>query len=483
MNASDIKRGLDQVVGLPKKITDITDNISKGASSLAKMTDRIEKAVTKAWPKNPVKSVVLNTKIENLANSIKSHGEELANKITPISNAADKISKSSDCLKECQAVLKSSSILVDAIVDTASGHFHPRNNEQVFNSFDNQWDSWAKNTNDIFNRLSPDSQTNVLESFAKNNFGNEIFYLGSAIKNNSSGIFGGIADFEDALHQFRGGFHDPVEAAKKIEAGVKGIIRATERVADSINNMIKTYQKGVNGIDKGNPVLSYIGSLHDKPAVFALNKVLTVGVATTVLASDLNDLKAAVNSKNPLAIYSTGKNSYDYIKTVAEKLETGTEAVKNTPVSKNYEKKSKGKGLSNSEIDEKEKKKSDDSYVCSTAKIQCSFGDAIATLTVLPDRTVWLTGQPQANISDHLSMVNIAPFGKCRSVAYPPTGSATATNHGKLTPMPCVPNTPYPWMGGKNDVLIKGKPALLNTSKCRCHCGGIITIIFDGQSM
>lgn len=123
-----------------------------------------------------------------------------------------------------------------------------------------------------------------------------------------------------------------------------------------------------------------------------------------------------------------------------------------------------------------------DSYVCSTAKIKCSCGDKISTLTVLPSRTIWLTGQPQANISDHKSMQNIAPFGKCHTTAYPPTGSATAAAHGKLTPMPCVPNTPFPWMGGKNDVLLKGAPALLKSSTCRCVYGGTITLTYDGQA-
>ena len=122
-----------------------------------------------------------------------------------------------------------------------------------------------------------------------------------------------------------------------------------------------------------------------------------------------------------------------------------------------------------------------DSYVCSTARIKCSFGDRIATLTVLPDRTIWLTGQPQANISDHTPLKNIAPFGRCHTIAYPPTGAATAAAHGKLTPMPCMPNTPFPWMGGKNDVLLKGMPALLKSSKCRCIYGGTITIVDDGQ--
>lgn len=79
-----------------------------------------------------------------------------------------------------------------------------------------------------------------------------------------------------------------------------------------------------------------------------------------------------------------------------------------------------------------------DSYVTSQATIRCSCGDKCAKLTIYPDRTVFLTDKPMANISDHVSMYNIAPFGKCHTVAYPPTGSATAANHGHLTPMPCV---------------------------------------------
>lgn len=123
-----------------------------------------------------------------------------------------------------------------------------------------------------------------------------------------------------------------------------------------------------------------------------------------------------------------------------------------------------------------------DSYVCSTAKMKCSCGDKISTLTVFPDRTIWLTGQPQANISDHISMRNIAPFGKCHTTAYPPTGAATAAAHGKLTPMPCVPGTTICWKNGKNDVLLQNSPALLATSTCRCIYGGVISVVNDGQS-
>ena len=122
-----------------------------------------------------------------------------------------------------------------------------------------------------------------------------------------------------------------------------------------------------------------------------------------------------------------------------------------------------------------------DSYVTSKATIKCSCGDKCAKLTVYPDRTVFLTEKPMANISDHVSMYNIAPFGKCHTVAYPPTGSATAANHGHITAMPCVPGTVSEWINGKSDYIVKGKPALLKSSYCRCQWGGVITITDDGQ--
>ena len=122
-----------------------------------------------------------------------------------------------------------------------------------------------------------------------------------------------------------------------------------------------------------------------------------------------------------------------------------------------------------------------DSYVTSGAKIKCSCGDKLSALTVYPDRTGFLSEKPVANVSDHTSMYNIAPFGKCHTTNYPPTGSATSANHGCLTPMPCVPGTHSKWQNGKNDYIIKGDAALLKSSYCRCCYGGIITIVDDGQ--
>lgn len=110
----------------------------------------------------------------------------------------------------------------------------------------------------------------------------------------------------------------------------------------------------------------------------------------------------------------------------------------------------------------------------------CSFGDKIATLVVYPDRTVYLSDSPMANISDHISLHNIQCFGKCHTTGYPSTGNATSANHGKLTPMPCVPGTVFEWEG-KGDYIVRGKAAIQNTSYCRCKWGGIIHIIHDGQ--
>lgn len=113
--------------------------------------------------------------------------------------------------------------------------------------------------------------------------------------------------------------------------------------------------------------------------------------------------------------------------------------------------------------------------------MRCTMGTSPAKLTVLPIRTVNLTGPPMANISDHKSMVNLAPFGLCRSLGFPPTAAATAAAHGHLTPMPCMHNTPTPWFVGKMDYLIKGQPALLKSCKCQCMWGGTISLVTDGQ--
>jgi len=119
--------------------------------------------------------------------------------------------------------------------------------------------------------------------------------------------------------------------------------------------------------------------------------------------------------------------------------------------------------------------------VCMGATLQCSFGAAPSTLLVVDPR-VLTEGPMAANIADHVPMVNILPFGMCNSLANPTVASATAAALGVLTPMPCIPATAAPWVPGSPTVLLRGMPALNNTSKCMCSFGGVIQIIVPGTT-
>ena len=119
--------------------------------------------------------------------------------------------------------------------------------------------------------------------------------------------------------------------------------------------------------------------------------------------------------------------------------------------------------------------------VCMGATLQCSFGAAPSSLVVLPaNRT--MTTTPAATIMDHAPLVNIMPFGMCSSPANPTVAAATAAALGVLTPMPCVPVTPAPWVVGAPTVLIGKMPALNNSSKLMCSWGGVIQIVSPGQT-
>lgn len=121
-------------------------------------------------------------------------------------------------------------------------------------------------------------------------------------------------------------------------------------------------------------------------------------------------------------------------------------------------------------------------YTCSGAVLKCSYGTLNGTLVATP-KSVSLCGQQQANIGDHVPVVNIRPFGRCRSLAYPPTAAATSAHHGHLTPMLCVPGTSSNWSIVDADSILCGKPALLNTAKLRCVYGGEIKIVNPGQDL
>lgn len=120
-------------------------------------------------------------------------------------------------------------------------------------------------------------------------------------------------------------------------------------------------------------------------------------------------------------------------------------------------------------------------HTVSTAVLQCSMGTAPSSLGVLPIHFMKSGNQFSANIMDHAPMVNIKPFGLCRSIANPSVAAATAAAMGALTPMPCIPCTPAPWAPGSPTVKLDNFPSLNNTSKLNCMWAGLISISNPGQ--
>ncbi len=119
--------------------------------------------------------------------------------------------------------------------------------------------------------------------------------------------------------------------------------------------------------------------------------------------------------------------------------------------------------------------------VCMGAMMQCSFGMAPSSLVVLPKNMVFTDQVPDANIMDHIPMVNIMPFGMCMSLANPTVAAATAAALGVLTPMPCIPNTPTPWVAGAPTVLLANFPTLDNVSTLMCMWAGVIQFTTPGE--
>ncbi len=119
--------------------------------------------------------------------------------------------------------------------------------------------------------------------------------------------------------------------------------------------------------------------------------------------------------------------------------------------------------------------------VCMGAQMMCTFGMAPSQLVVLPLHKTFTDQMPDANIMDHVPMLNIMPFGMCMSPANPVVAAATAAALGVLTPMPCIPNTPAPWVAGAPTVMLDNAPTLDNVSQLMCVWGGVITFVYPGE--
>lgn len=107
----------------------------------------------------------------------------------------------------------------------------------------------------------------------------------------------------------------------------------------------------------------------------------------------------------------------------------------------------------------------------------CSFGVAPCVLSVSSQSNVMASSMLAATIMDNA----FPTFGMCSCIANPSVASATAAALGTLTPMPCAPVIPAPWVAGSPTVLVGGKPALNNSSTLMCAYGGVIQVSVPGQ--
>ena len=117
------------------------------------------------------------------------------------------------------------------------------------------------------------------------------------------------------------------------------------------------------------------------------------------------------------------------------------------------------------------------------AMLQCTMGMAPGTLSVLPAGRVEGDMKPVATVMDFAPMVNIAPFGMCKTQANPQVAAATAAAMGALTPMPCVPVITAPWSPGSSVASIDDQKALSSDSTCSCAWTGSIEITDAGSEV
>lgn len=110
------------------------------------------------------------------------------------------------------------------------------------------------------------------------------------------------------------------------------------------------------------------------------------------------------------------------------------------------------------------------------ATLMCSCGTSPSTFVVLPVHRVYDGGRPAANITDHVPMVNILPFGLCVTPANPAVAAAQGA------PRPCIPMTDSPWTPGAPTVILDHNPALDNVSVCVCRWAGVVSVVDPGQT-
>lgn len=107
-----------------------------------------------------------------------------------------------------------------------------------------------------------------------------------------------------------------------------------------------------------------------------------------------------------------------------------------------------------------------ETFVVDGAILSCTLGTRLSELKIPNIRNGFIKDIKRANIADHIGGYNILSFGNCYRADPPPA---------------CIMATYMKWIIGKTNVLIDGEEALQNISLNLCACGGVISIVKDGQ--
>lgn len=181
----------------------------------------------------------LKSSAENLARI----GKNLDDKVLkPLKKSADRVRDGLDALKRAKE-------LMTDLVEDISGDVSLESLKKTTSDFDADWDRFDKAVNKAFYGTSSEGRVSILNELARKQFGDKVFAAGSLIKNESPGIFGGLAQIKEGLDSL-GGASDGklLEKVRKVRGSIEKVVEGVEQLDKSLDNVFSavTVQLGAD---------------------------------------------------------------------------------------------------------------------------------------------------------------------------------------------------------------------------------------------
>lgn len=149
-----------------------------------------------------------------------------------------------------QQALDQASVDLDKLSETLSGHVSVKDMSQAASQMDRGYD---QTLSDLSSIVTGDASTEYIEAWARVRFGDQLYEAASAIKKGASTAIDGVADYMGLGDTFGGSWRNPLDAAKKIQTGLKTIQSAAGKISQTASNVFSqvTGRKSVilNGLD------------------------------------------------------------------------------------------------------------------------------------------------------------------------------------------------------------------------------------------